>query len=164
MAKLSVLHISSASFITLQRYILACVYMLFNPFTSSHCLCLHNEYVRQNQQFVKVSQRKQTSSCWLSHLLVQTALAPAMHKLAVIAMALTPREKLISDLQSVLLFRCVAAMFYRMSCLFLSIPKSYIRQEINAGFVKQIKHYDAGGTSDDQGNLSLLVGKRSHSS
>ena len=33
-----------------------------------------------------------------------------------------------------------------------------------AGFVKQIKQYDAGGTSDDQGNLSLLVGKRSHSS
>jgi len=162
MAKLSVLHISSASFITLQRYILACVYMLFNPFTSSHCLCLHNEYVRQSQQFVKVSQRKQTSSCWLSHLLVQTALTPAMHKLAVIA--LTPREKLISDLHSVLLFRCVAAMFYRMSCLFLSIPKSYIRQEINAGFVKQIKQYDAGGTSYDQGNLSLFVGKRSHSS
>ena len=77
-----------------------------------------------------------------------------MHKLAVIAMALTPREKLISDLQSVLLFRYVAAMFYRMSCLFLRIPKSYIRQEINAGFVKQIKQYDAEGTSDDQGNLS----------
>ena len=66
MAKLSVLHISSASFVTLQRYIIACVYMLFNSFTSSHCLCLHNEHVMQNQRFVKVSQRKQTSSCWLT--------------------------------------------------------------------------------------------------
>jgi len=100
----------------------------------------------------------------LPHLFVQTALTPAMHKLAVITMALTHREKLISDLQSVLLFRCVSAMFYRMSCLFLSIPKSYTRQEIDAGFVKQIKKNDYGGTSYDQGNLSLFVGKRSHSS